>query len=214
MGDPNLRAEKMVAYELGWRGLLRPSVSADAALFYFDYRDAISTSPGVAQPMGPFTPWPSYILQPVYFTNYAKARTYGGELAMSWQVTEAWKLRANYAYFESKFSLDNGASPNTLALFQGAYPRHQAMLWSMHQLTPTVQFDLNLRYVGNVNLELAPGDYLALDARIGWKAQKNMELALVGRNLLDHGHLEFGRDQWSTPTQNPREVFATVRLDF
>ena len=34
--------------------------------------------------------------------------------------------------------------------------------------------------------------YVALDARIGWSPRKNLTLELIGQNLLDQHHPEFG----------------------
>lgn len=210
-GNPQLESEKMMAYELGWRGLVTPSVSADVALFYFDYDKAGSNAPGAAEMV--FSPAP-FLRQPTNFTNYALIQSYGAELSLNWQVLENWKLRANYSYAKSDFSLKNTAPAKTIITYENAYPQHQAMLWSMHQLTPKLKLDLNLRYASNVNIEQAPGAYTALDARLAWKPRNNLELALVGRNLLDSGHFEFGRDSFSVQTENPREAYVNVRWEF
>lgn len=205
-------SEKLMAYELGWRGLITPRVSADVALFYFDYDKAVTVAPEAPQLAGTF---PSLFLRlPMEFGNLAEARTYGGELIVNWQVSDQWKLRANYSYFESEFNLKNNAPANTGISFEHSYPRHQLMLWSQHQLSSNLSLDLNVRYVDDVKMEQAPGDYTALDARLAWKPRKDLEVALVGRNLLDGGHFEIGFDQFSVQTENPREVFATLRVEF
>lgn len=211
-GSTSMDSEKLMAYELGWRGLITPRVSVDVALFYFDYDKAVTIAPGAPQLAGTF---PSLFLRlPMEFGNLAEARTYGGELSVNWQVSDQWKLRANYSYFESEFNLKNNAPANTGISFEHSYPRHQLMLWSQHQLSSNLSLDLNVRYVDDVKMEQAPGDYTALDARLAWKPRKDLEVALVGRNLLDGGHYEIGFDQFSVQTENPREVFATLRVEF
>ena len=34
--------------------------------------------------------------------------------------------------------------------------------------------------------------YVALDARVAWRPRANLEIAVVGQNLLDDHHPEFG----------------------
>lgn len=211
-GNPKLDSEKMMAYEMGWRGLVTPSISADIALFYFDYDKAVTSTPQIPELAGSSPAL--YLRQTLQFSNYAMIKSYGSEFSLNWQVTEAWKLRANYSYARNDFSLKPDAPANTISSYKNAYPQHQAMIWSMHQLTSKLKLDLNWRFISNVNIDQAPGAYTALDARLAWKPKSNLELALVGRNLLDGGHFEFGRDQFSEQTLNPREVYASVRWEF
>ena len=43
--------------------------------------------------------------------------------------------------------------------------------------------------------------YTALDLRLGWRASNGLELSLVGQNLLDASHPEFG-----APTPRREEI--------
>lgn len=38
--------------------------------------------------------------------------------------------------------------------------------------------------------------YISLDARLGWRPNDTWQLAVVGQNLLDSHHLEFGGNQF------------------
>ncbi len=38
--------------------------------------------------------------------------------------------------------------------------------------------------------------YISLDARLGWRPCAHREFAVVGQNLLDNHHLEFGGNQF------------------
>jgi len=212
-GNPGLDSEKLMAYEMGWRGLMTPAISADVALFYFDYSNAVSLIPGAPEIVGNFPAL--FLRQPIYFSNQATAQSYGGELSLGWQVSDTWKLRANYSYIESDFNLDNNVPPGSAIYLKGSSPRHQAMLWSTHQLSQEVNLNLNLRYVGHVDdTSYAPDSYIALDARIAWKPEKDIEFALVGRNVLSGNHFESGNEPFSVPTENPREVFFTAKWQF
>jgi iron complex outermembrane recepter protein len=75
-------------------------------------------------------------------------------------------------------------------------PQQQLQLRSSWDFSDAVELDVWLRYVDRIvntarGFQTVP-DYLTLDARIGWSLLKHLELTLVGQNLLDKQHLEFG----------------------
>ncbi len=210
-GSADFKSEKLNAYELGWRGVIQPKLNADVALFYYDYHDAEAVIPNA---LDMSTIGSGYLLQMTHFGNATKARTYGGEVSIDCQVTDDWKLRASYSHFESDVGFTANAPAGTTDPFSISYPRHQAQVWSQHKLTPTVSLDLNLRYVDGVNVNSPVSDYTALDARLAWAPNRNFELSLVGRNLLDGGHPEFGSNYFFTATEMPRELFVTARYHF
>lgn len=51
------------------------------------------------------------------------------------------------------------------------------------------ELDIMTRYVSELPGLNIP-DYIALDARLGWKPADNMEISLVGKNLLSPRHEE------------------------
>jgi iron complex outermembrane receptor protein len=61
-------------------------------------------------------------------------------------------------------------------------------------LTDRQQFDLWLRYVsklGDRNLQFSIPAYTTLDLRYAWRPTRDLELSVVGQNLLDDQHPEF-----------------------
>jgi outer membrane receptor protein involved in Fe transport len=47
------------------------------------------------------------------------------------------------------------------------------------------------RYVDELSA-LGTPSYITMDLRLAWRARKHLELAVVGQNLLDTYHWEFG----------------------
>ena len=71
-----------------------------------------------------------------------------------------------------------------------------------------------VRYVDPVGYYDIPA-YVAFDLRLGWKPVKNLELSLVGQNLFDNQHLEFGNTVSELPqTQIRRSLFGKVSVSF
>jgi len=96
-------------------------------------------------------------------------------------------------------------------------PSHQVSLRSQLELAENIELDLWGRYVGTsrdyLNNTLA--SYLNLDARLGWRPVKMLELSLVGRNLLRQRQQEF-RPEFirSLPSGTGREVYGKVSWSF
>lgn len=69
--------------------------------------------------------------------------------------------------------------------------------------------DLTWRYQGPLDDPHVPG-YAVLDARLGWRVTRALDLSLVVRNALDREHVEFpgpvaeiGREWLVRPTWSP-----------
>lgn len=211
-GNHSLKAENMLAYELGWRSELTPDLTTDVSLFYYDYHRISTLTPNTLDNANIAA---GYQEQSSSYTNYGLTDLYGGEAGLDWRITEDWKLRASYTHTEEKFRLANYAPALTETTTAGSFPTHQAMLWSMHQLTPQLNLDLNWRYVDGLRLSSQPtAAYHELDARLAWDVGHKVELSLIGRNLLNKQHVEFGSAFYAQATAIQREIYATMRWEF
>ena len=76
------------------------------------------------------------------------------------------------------------------------------------------EFDLWSRYVDRLPVAQIPS-YLTLDVRLGWRPTKQLELSLVGQNLLDSHRPEFREPILTTlPTEIQRSVYGKVTWRF
>ncbi len=217
-GNTGFQSEKVIAYELGYRAQATPKLSLDAALFYNVYDDLVA-----ALPTGEVTAPPAPIFIPVTRVNRLEGETYGAELAVTWQVTDWWKLYGAYTLLQMHLhSKTHGLSASDQASLaaqgagvEGQSPQNQFYLWSSFDLSRTVEFDLIGRYVDNLPGS-PPGikSYFALDARLAWKPRPNLEIAVVGQNLIGDQHLELGRaSRVGGPlSEIPRGIYGTVTL--
>ena len=194
--SPNteLDAEKVCAYEIGYRIQTTPQLSVDMAAFYNVYDDLIGTRPGAIETNGLVT------VRPQNRENTLHGETYGAEVGSTWQVADRWRLYGAYTFLELQLHRASGLRPTAEAA-EGQSPANQLYLQSSWDLPGHTEFDLIGRYVGHLsgfNPSGAPGvsntidAYWSLDARLGWRPSKNWELAIVGQNLLDNHHPEFG----------------------
>jgi iron complex outermembrane receptor protein len=192
-------SEKLIAYELGYRVELTRNLNLSLSTFYNDYDDIRSVEPvreEIAQTL---------------ILNGLKAETYGVELAATWRAADWWRLRGGYTAFKKTITVLE-ADVNE-GRGEGNDPHHQFLLQSMMDLPAHFEFDSVLRWVDNLN-QLGPSvpSYLALDLRLAWHPRPNIELAVVGQNLLDNQHPEFG----TAPSRQeiPRSVYGKVSWKF
>ncbi len=92
-------------------------------------------------------------------------------------------------------------------------------LWGLIALLSWVpaassQETTTLRYVDDLK-NLGIGDYVELDARLAWRPRKDLEIALVDRNLLDSEHEEYDDViTLAVPTQIQRGVYGKITWRF
>lgn len=209
-GNPNQKAENVMAYEIGYRAAPTDKFSWDIAAYINDYHNVT----GLGPPGTPFLLLPPpnvVVLVPVPFANNVRAVTYGVETTATYQFTESWKLYGSYSVFEAK-----AASPEffgiTVPIIEGGTPHNQIYLRSSWDLANNCQFDLIGRYVDRVSApSLDIPKYIEMDSRFSWRPSKTLEFSVVGQNLLNPHHLEY-RD-WQTgmqSTQVRRGVYGMV----
>lgn len=207
-GNKELDAEKLTAYELGYRVLFAHDFSLDAALFYHDYdklrkfeeENIVFTGTGIVQN------------RLAYDTGTANSQ--GLELAAVWQATDMLKLDLAYSFLDS--NMENEWKQ------LGQEPKHQVSLRGFVNLRDDLDLNIWLRYMDDVTAVYTPllnefytvDEYVTLDLRLAWRPVPKMELSLVGQNLLDGGHMEFVQESFTRPTEVGRGVYGKFVYKF
>jgi len=199
-GSNASRSEAVLAYELGYREQTTERLSWDIAAFYNVYDNLWCTVQGKIQ-------WKDPVIVPMLLTNGPRANAYGVELSGNYELTERWRLYAQYTFYQMHIYKDPLQS-----IESGNDPCHQVYLRSGWNLRENLDFDLMFRYVDSLAVLEVPS-YTSLDARLAWRPRKNWEAAVVGQNLLQAHHWEFAGDSMYSPiyaTAVPRGVYATL----
>lgn len=177
-GNRLFDSEVLLAYELGYRARPFQKLTTDLALFYHDYSQLRSQEPLGATP------------GPVVFANLYEGESYGAELEAKWQPSKWWKVEAGYTIMRLNLRPATGSQDTSGGALEGNDPNNIFVLRSMWDLPAGFELDATFRYVGALPRPQTPA-YSTVDLRLGWQASPNVELALVGRNLLDDKHPEF-----------------------
>jgi iron complex outermembrane receptor protein len=212
-GNPLLPAEAVRAHELGYRAQLSRRLSLDLATFYNVYHNLRTDEPGV--PFFEDSPPPRHRVLPSFLSNRMHGETHGIEIAPKWGVTDRWTLSAGYAHLQTRLHLDPSSADSSLPEeVAGSNPRHQLHLRSYLDLPHDFEFDTAVYYVSRLSNFRVPS-YTRLDSRFGWRPMKSVEISIVGQNLLDNRHPEFGATrQLAKATQVKRSFYGKLTWRF
>ncbi len=205
LGNSDFTSEEELAFELGYRVQPVEWLSIDLAGFYTIYDNLRTAEPGV--PVPALSASPPHIVLPFRLDNRMSGNTYGVEIASAWHPLSFWRLHLNYSYLEIKLHPDQTSAEPTAD--ERRSPRHQVQLRSLVDLPWRLQFDTSVFFVDRLP-KLVPSvpSYVRLDLRLGWRPTQAFDLSLVGQNLLDNRHPEWG-SIFGVPVQ-PLEVQRSV----
>jgi iron complex outermembrane receptor protein len=213
LGNHDFEAEELLAYEVGYRWQPLDVLAFDLAIFQNRYEGLASLEFGTPT----LDPGSGVITFPVMNVNLTDARSEGVELLTTFSPTDDWRLIASYAYIYLDMQ-PHGADLNRGAFLEGTTPRQQFSLRSLLDLPGGLQLDAQFRHSTELERQpeviAGPGidPYSELDVRLAWQASEQLELALVGQNLLHDHHVEFG-----TPAARgeiERSVYGKVTWQF
>lgn len=201
------KSEKLTAYELGYRNQLTEKLSVDIASFYNDY-EYLQTF--AFQPVIPVINGidPPHFLLPIKFTNDMKGTSHGFETAINWMLNENLKIALNYS--QLKMSLQ--ALEPTQEGAELLYPDYQAGLKVFWNINANWTLDTSVTHVA----ELPAGveAYTRLDINLSGQLTKSLRFNLVGQNLLDKNHREFGSPADLNAAEIERGIYGKLTWNF
>jgi iron complex outermembrane receptor protein len=191
-GDRKFTSEHLIGYEAGYRTLLRSKFYLDIAAFHNNYDHLLSIEPGT--PFSETSPPPPHVVVPFFFRNGLFGNTSGFEIAPDWTPTSWWRLRGSYSYLQMDLNKEAASQDaSTANSTQGSSPHHQITIRSSLNLPKKLEFDQTFRYVSALPAQLVEA-YATADVQFSWRATGSLELSVVGQNLFQPHHAEFGGD--------------------
>lgn len=201
VGDRDFGSEELIAYELGYRVQATDRLYVDIAAFYNVYDNLRTFEPGT--PFLEISPAPMHLVQPLVADNEMDGETYGVEVMADFRASDWCRLQAAYTYLQMHLRPDSEGS-------EGLSPHHQLSLRSSMDLPKELELDMWVRYVDDLPGQNV-GSYVTLNLHLGWKPHKNLELSIVGQNLLDNRHPEFMPEgEVTLPSEVEPSVYGKV----
>jgi iron complex outermembrane receptor protein len=209
LGNPNLVAETLIAYELGYRIAPVKRLSFDVTAFYNVYGDVITAVPNATQVED--SPAPEHLLSSSTWQNSDSGETYGTELSAQWQVADCWRLMASYTFLHMQLRPDPTADTSS--------PQQQFQVRSYLDLPCHMEFNGTLAYVDQISpvagaTVVSIASYFKLDLGLTWRPAKSLEIGIWGKDLLQSEHAEFASLGSPLITEIPRSVMGTITWHF
>jgi iron complex outermembrane receptor protein len=212
-GNPRLKAEKVVAYELGYRAQTTARISFDLVTFFNTYQRLVNVEAG--PPFIQVNPAPTRFVVPLIFDNKMHGSTEGVEVSMNWKVTDRWMLSPGYSLLQMHLHTDPTSQDTTsVADTEGSSPRHQAQFRSHLDLFRGFAWDTSAYFVERLLAQPVPS-YTRLDTQLCWQFAERAGLSLVGQNLLQDYHVESNDTNTSVnPSRVKRSGYAKITWRF
>nr|WP_243453977.1 TonB-dependent siderophore receptor [Oceanisphaera pacifica] len=193
-GVEDLKPEESETWELGtkWE-LMDGRLGLDGAIFRVDKTDVTEENSltGALEQAG-------------------EQRVQGVELGLTGEITEQWKLFANYTFLDSETRASVGkpqaGGRDPVGEPLGNTPRNSANLWTTYQLAPGVEVGYGARYVGSrhvaSDVEAKLESYWVHNAMASYKVNDAFSLQLNVNNLFDEEYVERVRGRPGTDTRS------------
>jgi outer membrane receptor protein involved in Fe transport len=178
-GNPAVKSEVLIAFEVGYRYEWRQKFSLDATAFYNHYDDLI----GASAPGSPIVnPSPFFIDVPVQAMNEPGGQTHGLELFAKYTPVRRWTVSAGITELRG-VSTAGTAFP---ALTNN--PDHEVNVQSKLDLTRFMNFDASYYYNDAISHQLPPLN--RVDVGLSTKPIHGFTFSVWGRNLQQDRHKE------------------------
>jgi iron complex outermembrane receptor protein len=177
-GGPDFQSEVAKTAELGYRAQPLPQWSYSVTAYYSEYSKLRTLEP---QSSGTSV-----------FGNMGRGTVRGVEMWSVWQPQPGWRLHAGLVLQDVDTRIEPGSRDASAASGLATNdPSHHWLLRSSVDLSERWMLDLHLRHSAALP-QPAVAAYSELDAQLLWKPRPDIDVALLGQNLLHRSHVEFG----------------------
>jgi iron complex outermembrane receptor protein len=194
-GDPKLKAEQLIGYEAGYRTQVNSNLYLDFTTFYNGYNDLQGYGPiGLSETVMGNPPAP-YLFLLLPYANAIEGHTLGTEIAPNWKISHWWSVRGSYSFLHMSLRDKEGFTDTggLLSSYMGSSPSSLVAFQSFFNLPKHFELDETFRYSSALPAQ-AVGSYSTADLRLGWHIGEGLDFSVVGQNLLEPHHYEFGGD--------------------
>ncbi len=184
VSDKDMDAARVNSYEAGYKRKLWNKLFFDAAFFYDEYSRNKETM----------------------HVNYVS----GIETNIRYNPFDNWKLEFSYSYTEAM------GEPKIYDA-TSSIPRNIFKMRSLLDINKNTELDVFLSYVDKAyekNTLKTYDPYWRLDLRLGYLVSKNLEVSLIGTNLLDDSHTENPSDLQKALTTVDRAYLVRTVWNF
>jgi iron complex outermembrane receptor protein len=205
VGNPELKAETVVAGQAGVRAGFGEALFLDVAVFYNDYDNLIIQRAGA--PLFEPSPPPGRTIFPAVYSNAGGATTRGVEVAVQAQPLARWHVAGSASFYRQSTLSD----PLGFGSITGV--NHQFQLHSNVTLLPNLEWNANYYYVGG-STPGEVGSFNRLDVQLLWTPHENWQHALGVRNAIHPNHDEARKNSENAFASNTTVCYLNALAQF
>jgi iron complex outermembrane recepter protein len=198
-----LTSDEVISYELGYRYWNSDKFSFDVAAYYNQNNNHLVANNEFRSDWFPDQ-------------SIKKSTSLGLEATVVWRPLDWARFQLSSSFMELDIkSLRKPSNSSGDLISQD--PRFLVNFRGSFDIAPAFEIDFWLRYAdaaSGVVAEQSIPSYVALDARLAWKPNKNLELAFIANNLNDSQHPEFYDATSPNPLQVERTFWVQGNLKF
>jgi iron complex outermembrane receptor protein len=214
VGNPKYQDEHLLAYESGYRLQLK-RVSMDATGFVNNYND-VETNETLAQ-----VKHPVYTEYPVQWANNLYGKSFGAEVAASWNVVPGWKMAASYSWLKLEMRANSQSNDTGTAVgFNTGTPTNHFGVRSSYSLLKNLNFNALAQYTGplpsGLGRDTTPAlpSYYRVDSNLQWRVVDYFGVDIGGQNLAYPRRAEYVGGNGAIQTLSPRTIFGRITYVF
>ena len=182
VGDGRAKEEKVTSYEVGAR--LRPNKDSliEVTGFKILYKGVLDTW----QNRSATNPFIINGIVPEYLTNVLNGKGDGFEANFRYQPAEWIALKGSYTYLHQNYidyPIQDSETIWTVKSNKGQDPKSRFHIGASLNPFENIEFDTNFYFTGPFR-EGDVNGYHKLDMRVAWKPIKELEISLVGQDML------------------------------
>ncbi len=205
----NMKAERVRSFELGYRGQPVETVHFDVTAFYMRYRNlrtiVVDGVPALSSP---------WVISDSSMSFEGQGSVSGHEMSLDWQPSTRWRARLAYSHLNTRV-IESGDifADSASHSYMERVPKNQFSAHVTWKPMSGHALDVIVRHVSDLIRQEQDSDipesYTEMDVGYAWRYSSKLTFSLVGRNLLDARHAEFGRDYMPAAI---REIERSIHL--
>ena len=192
-GNTDFEAERLKGYEAGYRVVLGDRAFVEVSAFR-NRHDRLQSF-GAPSTEVRTSPLPAHLLFILPYANGVAGSSRGAELSGNWKASGWLQIKGSYSYLHVDVhnTLTAPDVLNVVRTYNGSSPDHQLRLQALLTLPRGWEVDQSWRRVSELPSRMVP-EYTTVDARVGYRVTRTLDVSVAGQNLLQGHHPEFGHD--------------------
>jgi iron complex outermembrane receptor protein len=199
-GNPQVQAEQLRDYEVGYRSELTGTLSVDVATFLSFYHHLTPGSPTIVE-------------IPLLYENQAHAMDYGGELFLTWKAGSHWRVSPGYSYLHALLRRDPSSTGQAIYDLATDFPSNMGPIpFPVDPLAITGVRSIAVLHRPPARREPSRATPVWISDYPG--SLESVEMSLVGQNLLSPRTLEYGDSSGIVGAESVRSVYGRITWRF